>query len=203
MPILVLVLYLEQQPKDFCSLESGTSTIPSTQGVPEHNCFHNWSGSSCSMEANIILEGFQLSEQMHGVHYHWFICDGDSSVYHALVSGVPSYGIVIKKVECANHTVKCYRNRLEGVCNDKPAYCSKRGLSKSMMKKITHGVRCAIKMHSATGGVAALCHDLQNGPRHYFGLHDKCSSIFCKYKDTLPKYIAEGNQTKILIQNSH
>ena len=154
--------------------------------IPEYNCFRNWSGNSCSMEADIILEGFQLSEQMHGVQHCWLIGDGDSSVYYVVVSGVPSYGIVIKKVECANHAMKCYRNRLEGVCNDKPAYHSKQGLSKSMMKRITHGARCAIKMHSATGDMAALLHDLRNGPRHYFRLHDRCSSTFCKHKDILP-----------------
>ena len=154
--------------------------------IPEHNCYRNWSGSSCSMEANIILEGFQLSEEMHGLRYRWLIGDGDSSVYHAVVSGVPTYGIDIKKVECANHAVKCFRNRLEGVCKDKPAYRSKHGLSKTMMKRITHGARCAIKMHSATGDVAALRRDLRNGPRHYFGRHDKCSSTFCKHKDTPP-----------------
>ena len=122
---------------------------------------------------------------MHGVRYCWLIGDGDSSVYHAFVSGVPSYGIAIKKAECANHTVKCYINRLGGVCNDKPAYRSKHGISRSMMKRITHGARCAIKMHNATGDVAALHHDLWNGSRHYFELH-KCSSTFCKHKDTLP-----------------
>ena len=26
--------------------------------APPHQCYHNWSGSSCSMEADIILEGF-------------------------------------------------------------------------------------------------------------------------------------------------
>ena len=34
---------------------------------PSHQCYRNWSGTSCGMEANIIAEGFQLSEQMHGV----------------------------------------------------------------------------------------------------------------------------------------
>ena len=43
-------------------------------------------------------------------------------------------------------------------------YHGKHGLTQAMMKRITHGARCAIKMHSATGDVAALCHDLRNGP---------------------------------------
>ena len=35
-------------------------------------------------------------------------------------------------------------------------------------------------MHSGTADVAALCHDFRNGLHHYFGLHDKCNSAFCK-----------------------
>ena len=148
--------------------------------IPTHHCYRNWSGSSCSMEADIILEGFRLSEEMHGLRYLWLIGDGDSSVYHSVVTGVPSYGRKITKVECANHAVKCYRNRLEALCNDKPDYCGKHGLSQAMMKRITHGARCAIKMHSTIGDVAALCHDLRNGPRHCFGFHNNCSSTFCQ-----------------------
>ena len=74
------------------------------------------------MEANIIAEGFHLSEQMHGVRYLWFIGDGDSSVYHVVVTGVPSYGHRMQKVECANHAIKCYRNRLEELCKSHPDY---------------------------------------------------------------------------------
>ena len=150
--------------------------------IPTHQRYRNWSGSSCSMEPDIILEGFRLSEEMHGLRYLWLIGDGDSSVYHSVVTGVPSYGKDITKVECANHAVKCYRNRLEALCNNKPHYCGKYGLSPAIMKRITHGAWCAIKMHSSTGDVAALRHDLRNGPRHYFGCHDDCNSAFCKQK---------------------
>ena len=138
------------------------------------------------MEADIILEGFRQSENMHGLRYLWLIGDGDSSVYHSVVTGVPSYGRDITKVECANHAVKCYRNRLEALCIDKPQYRGKHGLSQAMIKCITHGARCAIKMHSNTSNVTSLRHDLRNGPHHYFGLHDKCNSAFCKRKSTEP-----------------
>ena len=140
--------------------------------VPPHQCYRNWSGSSCSMEADIILEGFRQSEIMHGLRYLWLIGDGDSSVYHSVVTGVPSYGRDITKVECANHAVKCYRNRLEALY----------GLSQTTMKRITQGAKCAIKMHSTSSDIVALRHDLRNGPRHYFGLHDQCNSAFCKQK---------------------
>ena len=130
------------------------------------------------MEADIILEGFWQSENMHGLRlrYLWLIGDGDSSVYHSVVTGVPSYGREIAKVECANNAVKCYRNRLEALC--RPLYRCTHGLSKDMMKQITHGARCAIKMHSGTADVAALRHDLRNGLCYYFGLHDNATQPF-------------------------
>ena len=65
------------------------------------------------MEANIIVEGFQLSEQMHGVRYLWFIGDGGSSVYHSVVNGVPSYGRCVQKDECANHAVNLIKTALK------------------------------------------------------------------------------------------
>ena len=151
---------------------------------PQHQCYRNWSDTSCAMEANIIAEGFQLSEKMHGVRYLWFIGDGDSSVYHTVVTGVPSYGHHVKNVECANHTIKCYRNRLEELCKSHPEYQGKYGLPAVRIKRITHGARCAIKMHSRTGDVAALKRDLRNGIRHYFGDHRQCRLSFCKHTTT-------------------
>ena len=40
-----------------------------TQGISQENhiCFKNWENSSCEMEPNIILEGFQQAERVHGV----------------------------------------------------------------------------------------------------------------------------------------
>ena len=116
----------------YCSIRAINTR--NNKPIPTHHCYRNWSGSSCSMEADIILEGFWLSEEMHGLWYLWLIGDGDSSVYHSVVTGVPSYGRKITKVECANHAVKCYRNRLEALCNNKPDYRGKHRLSRAMMK---------------------------------------------------------------------
>ena len=89
---------------------------------PSHQCYQIWNGTSCATKADIIVEGFQLSKQMRGVRYLWFIVDGDSSAYHAVVTGVPSYGHFVQKVECANHAIKCYQNCLEALCKDYPEY---------------------------------------------------------------------------------
>ena len=88
---------------------------------PEHTCFKNWDGSSSAMETDIIVEGFKMCVQQHGVKYSKFIGDGDSSVRHALVSSIP-WGFAIEKIECANHVVKCFRTHLETVVVDNPRY---------------------------------------------------------------------------------
>ena len=36
-------------------------------------------------------------------------------------------------------------------------------------------------MHSKTGDVQALRHDLRNGPAHVFGAHSRCNPEFCKH----------------------
>ena len=87
-------------------------------------------------------------------------------MYHAVVSNM-SYDCYVQKVECTNHGVKCYQNCLEALCKEHPQYCGCHGLSEAKVKRITHGDRCAIKMQSTTGDVAALCHDLQNDVWHY------------------------------------
>ena len=35
---------------------------------PSHQC-KNWNRSSCAMESEIIVQGFQLAEHIHGVRY--------------------------------------------------------------------------------------------------------------------------------------
>ncbi|KAF2898662.1 hypothetical protein ILUMI_07511, partial [Ignelater luminosus] len=54
-----------------------------------HTCFKNSNGSSASMEADIIVQEFSMSEEMHGVRYTRFIADGDSSIYLKIQEKVP------------------------------------------------------------------------------------------------------------------
>ena len=115
--------------------------------VPEHTCFLNWDQSSSAMETDIILEGFCQSITQHGLRYTRFVGDGDSSVYPTLVRKVP-YGSSIKKVECANHAVKCFRGTLEHLVQDKPSYKGRGKLTEAMRKRLTKSARCAIIMRS-------------------------------------------------------
>ena len=130
------------------------------------------------MEADIIAAGFKASESMHGLRNTKVIGDGDSSVLHTVQTTVP-YGRDVKKVECANHAVKCYRGRLEQLAKDNPTFRGRGGLTKAVIKKIAYGARCAIRKHSSTNDVDKLRHDLRAGPRHYFGNHEMCDPVWC------------------------
>lgn len=171
------LLYMGVRNK-FCSI----CTVASNKGVSpkKHTCFKNWSGSSCSMETDILVSGFNTAEEMHGVHYMRVIGDGDSSVMCDIQQYVPIWGHMVKKIECANHAIKCYRNRLEKIVQDFPKYKGKGKLTQRTIQRLTAGARCAIKMHKESNNVAQLRADLRNGPSHIFNDHSKCNSSFCK-----------------------
>lgn len=163
-----------------------------TLGIPvdKHHCYKNWDSSSSEMETDVILEGFQKAELMHGVRYMRFIGDGDSSVYLTLLNSVPGWGRDIKKIECANHSCKCYRSNLEKLAVENPAYKGKGGLTSKMRKRLATAARCAIKMRSGESNrakaIKLLEKDLINGPYHCFGDHCNCSLDFCKVAQKKP-----------------
>ena len=61
----------------------------------------------------MLVEGFKMSIQMHGLKYTRLIGDGDSSVTNALRDNMP-YGLNthIRKIECINHLLRNYTNKL-------------------------------------------------------------------------------------------
>ena len=77
------------------------------------------------------------------------------------------YDREVEKIECANHTVKCYRTRLEQFAKDFPLFRGRGGLTKSVITKITHGACRAIRQHSATNDIDKLRKDLRLEPKHY------------------------------------
>jgi len=75
---------LHGSPQQVCSIAKKKQIAP-----PQHRYFKNWSVSSTSMEANIIVAGFKASESMYGLHYTEVIGDGDSSALHTAQTTVP------------------------------------------------------------------------------------------------------------------
>ena len=53
---------------------------------------------------------------------HDITVDGDSSMHASLVTKVPGSGLTIRKVECANHVVKCCRGALEKLVAENPIH---------------------------------------------------------------------------------
>ena len=162
---------------EFCSICNQHPEQP-----PSHTCFQNWNGSSAAMKTDIIVEGFKKCEQQHGIRYTTFIGDGESSVYSSLIEAVP-WGYSITKVECANHSLKCYRSALEKLVHDNPPYKGKGKLTESMRKRLIKPARCAIISRSNENNrreaIIKLEKDLLNSPLHCFSYHSKCSVDFC------------------------
>ncbi len=131
------------------------------------------------MESDIALECFRLSEQTHGIRYMRIISDGDSLVMATLQQSVFN-GPFTQKIECANHACKGCRSRLEMLAADHLEFRGRGGLTKRAMQRLTVGARVAIRMHSETGNIQQLRHDLRNGPTHVFGDHCECNPAFCK-----------------------
>ena len=171
------ILYMGVRNK-YCSVCHNTTG----DTVPPHDCFLDWDQSSSAMETDIVT-GFLQSEAQHGLRYTRFIGDGDSSVYPALVSRVP-YGYFIKKLECANHAVKCFWTTMENLIHDKPSYKGRGKFTETMRKKLTKAAHSAILMRTQEAdqaqAIEKLQQDLLNSPLNCFGCHTNCSPDFCK-----------------------
>ena len=81
------------------------------------------------MKTDIIATGFRLSEITHGVQYTQVTGDGDSSVLYTIQTTVQCYSRDVVKIECPNHTIKCYRSRLEQLAKDFPSFRGQGGLT--------------------------------------------------------------------------
>ena len=61
-----------------------------------------------------------------------------------------AYGRRVKKVECANHVVRCYRKSLHECHKLHPEWKGRKELTQQEVRKITAGARAAIRMHSTS-----------------------------------------------------
>ncbi|XP_022160289.1 uncharacterized protein LOC111026498 isoform X3 [Myzus persicae] len=159
-----------------------------------HSCFLNWDGPSTAMEADIIVDGFKHSLEMHNVIYSQLIGDGDSSVMKRLRIAKP-YGpnCIVKKVECSNHLLRNYINRLRDLTNKRknskgepiPGYLRK--IIQTRLLRLRYAVTEAVKYNQQLQTnipyetrLMVLKSDLVNGPNHVFGDHTNCRQYFCQ-----------------------
>ena len=147
----------------------------------KHLCFKNWEKSSREMESDALVEGFQLSEKMHGLRYLRIVGDGDSSVLKEIRTRV-SYGHLVEKNECANHACKNLRSRLEKFLSENPQFKGKGRLTAKRVKYLVAIARKAIKYRSQTLDSNGLVNDFRNAPYHVFGDHSNCIKEQCRKK---------------------
>lgn len=157
------------------------------QTEKKHKCYKNHKGSSTSMEQEILVQGFQASESMHGLRYKFIISDGDSSAL-AKIQQFVSYGRYVVKLECANHMVRNYTAKLHKITKDTTHDITHRKELTQLIPRLTNGARAAIKeagenRHNSD----VLRRDLINGPLHVFGEHKNCRNTFCNRKDDTNK----------------
>ena len=126
----------------------------------------------------MIVEMFNRSMEKHGVIYSSFIADGDSNVFAQIKQHV-SYGRQVKKIQCANHKVKCFTGTLYKICKITTLDSKSRNLLKSNIPRLKRDVRSAIRYcHENSDSIQDLQNDLKNLPHHIFGDHSKCRDYF-------------------------
>lgn len=148
------------------------------------------------MEAATIVEGFLCSQEMYGVKYAKLIADGDSNVYHDIIAARPYDNLTVVKVECRNHLLRNYCNKLKDITttsvrSNEPEF--DRGLHLKLRRLIGANIlRCRAAITKAisyrktdtnnkvTNG-QNLRKDIINGPSHVFGEHLHCMELgyFC------------------------
>lgn len=154
-----------------------------------HNCYKNWSGSSTSMEADIILEGFQQSLQMYGAIYGTILADGDSNVYSKLIECRPYSSYTVEKIECTNHLLGNYCSKIRDIVVHKNAGpINLRKIVGKNILRLRSAVTKAVQFRkredipSFSQKITSLQKDMINSPSHIFGEHLRCKELkyFCQ-----------------------
>lgn len=164
-----------------------------SKGEPanQHTCYKNWgiNQSSTSMEAALICEGFQKSEEMYNVRYAKLIGDGDSSVYKKLLECRPYKSLTVQKVECKNHLLRNMCTRLKTIATSKtakPSVCLRKKIGSNLLRcrtAISKATEHRKKENVSTEArVENLRQDILNIPSHVFGEHKNCAErgYFCQ-----------------------
>ncbi|XP_060875891.1 uncharacterized protein LOC132949126 [Metopolophium dirhodum] len=177
------VLFLGVKNK-YCSIciRSGLGS----KEVKEHCCTKNWSdkNGSSGMEAAVIVEGFKQSEPMYGIRYQKLIADGDSSVYKKILEARPYKNLTVQKVECRNHLLRNFCNKLRDITTKKQAgqLAHRKLLSRNILR-MRKGIVKAIEYRKKENSVIGLRNDILNVVNHVFGDHSSCSKYFCDITD--------------------
>jgi hypothetical protein len=158
-----------------------------------HICYKNLSGTSTSMESDIIVQGFQSNLAMHGIKYAYLIGDGDSSVQKKLLESRPYKDTQMQKIECTNHLLRNYCSPLRDLCTKRFSSAGQsvtvefRNLLENNIKHLRVDIECAVDFRQKENAtdlekLKSLKNDITNSVKHVFGDHTECASYFCKRK---------------------
>ena len=153
--------------------------------IKEHKCFKNYTGPSTGMESDIIVEGFKQSVKIHNLIYGRLISDGDSSTYSKILQSRPYQheGITVEKIECRNHLLRNFCNKLQQLQTDTRYPISHRKL---VCKKTIMSIRSVITKSIAKNKgdecpeIQRLFDDIMLAHYHAFGNHTRCKPYFCQ-----------------------
>lgn len=123
--------------------------------------------------------------KVYGVVFSKLIADGDSSCYAKILEARPYANITVEKIECRNHLLRNYCNKLKIMSEQ--AKLAKPKLRKCLQSKIlklrgatTEAIKYRKKEEQADlDRISALKNDIFNGPNHVFGDHANCACYFC------------------------
>lgn len=112
--------------------------------------------------------------------YNKLIADGDNNVYKKILDARPYKNIIVEKVECRNHLLRNFCNKLRELTLKKQlGQLVHRKLLSSQILRLRKGIVKSIQYrklncHSAIN----LQDDICNALNHMFGNHSNCASYF-------------------------
>ena len=126
------------------------------------------------------------------VIYRYLIADGDSSVLKNILIHDPyrEYGVRVKKIECTNHLLRNFVNKLEKIGKKKgenevtgDSSLMALNLVKDNTLKLRMEIQAAVERRRADtsvpieNSISLLMKDIWNVPSHIFGEHKICSQL--------------------------
>ncbi|KAL0821591.1 hypothetical protein ABMA28_005043 [Loxostege sticticalis] len=137
-----------------------------------HKCFKNFEGSSTSMEADILVEGFRTSVSMYNIIYGRVTSDGDSSTYCKILEARPYQNVTVEKIECTNHLLRNFCNKMRAVSTD-TRYPVK------LRKFVTSQRIMSLRPMSHSQKIDGLHSEINNLLFHVYHSHSNCKDFYC------------------------
>lgn len=111
-------------------------------------CFANHTGSAGKMEVDAIVGIFQRCVVVHGIKYLFYVGDGDSKTFAAILKSKP-YGdnVLVQKKECIGHVQKRMGTRLRNIKKANKGLGGRGKLTGKLIDELTVYYGLAIRRH--------------------------------------------------------